>query len=466
MNEHGFQKTTVNSNGNNNQPGANSGLQTITALTSAAANNGVQQQNVADMASKTSQQPAQNSSSASPATPVRINLGHKSQPSSTDSTAASNMASGIAIGGGSSGTSTEDFRSDFTGSNKQETTVIQQPNFADQFCAPQSSSRNLYWNYTRAGSTARQACPEGSSGKTSWFCDPEKLKFSPLWSPDFTQCKSTWLARLANQLDHMLEMPSKQQLSTEALKQQNEQILRVVLNDLALMARTKELFSEDLKRIDIMISQIITQIHSLSAVYGSASLSSWRSQSSSSSSASFNVGETTSRSGSSSNIGPNSFNVLYEDLFNKLVNIVSSLFDVSQRSAWLDIQPNEYRRKLEQRFLNHLKDSGILLANSANQLGPIMEFRQANVFAAITVINNGLTATNTRFSPLNTNLMDLVDGNDFNLQLPFKLSNKFTTLEDNNPQMNYQLSEFKIHTSILRELVTNGKFQLRFYKYV
>lgn len=394
------------------------------------------------------------------APPLRTSTGHKSQ-SFAASDSIATIASGPASSSSGGGGGAEDFGSDFTNSNKHETTVMQQVNL-DQYCPPQSSSRNLYWNYTRAGSAARQACPEGSSGKTSWYCDPERLRFTPLWSPDFTQCKSTWLARLANQLDHMLEMPSKQQLSTDALKQQNEQILKVVLNDLALMARTKELFSEDLKRIDIMISQIITQIRSLSALYGSANFNSWRSPPSSA--ANFNIGGGITPSGN----GLNSFNIMYEDLFNKLVNIVSSLFDTSQRSAWLDMQPNEYRKKLEQRFLNHLKDAGILLATSANQLSPTMEFRQANVFASLTVINNGLSAaTSSRFSPLNTNLMDSLVGNDFNLQQLSKLSNKFTTLEDNNQQqMDNQLSEFKINASILRELVTNGKFaneQSRFF---
>lgn len=406
----------------------------------------------------------QDSSAIPTTTPVRLNLGHKSQPQSTftnggfDSTATTNMATnnggeGFAVNGEDSIT-TKQQQQDLHATNS---VIIQRPinNNFDQYCSPQSSSRNLYWNYTRAGSIARQACPEGSSGKVSWFCDLERIKFVPAWSPDFTQCKSNWLTRLANQLDRMLEMPSKSQLSSssELLKQQNEQILKVVLNDLSLMARTKELFSEDLKRIDIMISQIITQIRSLSALYGNNLGNSWRSSSS----------PVVAALGTNQN----SFNALYEDLFNKLVNIVSSLFDVSQKTAWLDIQPNEVRRKLEQRFLNHLKDSGILLANSANQLNPMIEFgiqpfRQANVFAAITVINNGLMAhQNSRFSPLNTNLMDSEGNSEFSLLQQLKQQqqatnlNKFTTFEDN---YNNQISDFKIHSMVLRELVANGKF--------
>lgn len=408
---------------------------------------------------------SQQDSSAIPTTPIRINVGHKSQPQSTftndgggelAATTTTNMATnnggeGFAVNG-----------EDYSISSKQQhdlhatnSVIMQQPiNNFDQYCSPQSSSRNLYWNYTRAGSIARQACPEGSSGKVSWFCDLERVKFVPLWSPDFTQCKSNWLTRLANQLDRMLEMPTKSQLSSssELLKQQNEQILKVVLNDLSLMARTKELFSEDLKRIDIMISQIITQIRSLSAFYGNNLGNSWRSSSSPVVALGTNQ---------------NSFNSLYEDLFNKLVNIVSSLFDVSQKTAWLDIQPNEVRKKLEQRFLNHLKDSGILLANSANQLNPMIEFgiqpfRQANVFAAITVINNGLMAhQNSRFSPLNTNSMDSEGNLEFSLLQQLKQQqqatnlNKFTTFEDS---YNNQISDFKIHSMVLRELVANGKF--------
>lgn len=220
------------------------------------------------------------------------------------------------------------------------------------FCPAQSGSRNLYWNLTLAGQVARQNCPDGSLGKASWFCDPERLRFAPVWSADFSQCRSSWLQRLANQLSQMLEAPSKQLASQSG---QKEQTLRVVLNDLALMARTKQLFGEDLKRVDIMISQMIAQLKSVSVLFG----------------------------GPASNWPGVNLASLHEELFTKLADIIASLFDRSQRSAWLELQPAELRR-LEMRYLNHLRDSGLLLASSEPER--TIQVRQSNLLAALTVI--------------------------------------------------------------------------------
>lgn len=367
------------------------------------------------------------------AAPVPQAVGHKSQhPPQNQQVGGGDSATGPRT----SGSAAEEPLTE----HGQATTVIQQQQQQQQalpghlYCGPQNS-RNLYWNFTRAGQSARQSCPDGSIGRASWLCDAERLRFRPAWSADFSQCKSIWLQRLANQLDSLLESASNKQQSNngELIRQQNEQTLRMVLNDLALMARTKDLFSEDLKRIDIMIGQIIAQLRSLS-VSISAPSNSWR----------------TSATQQPAN---NPFGTLYEELFSKLVSIVSSLFDKSQRFAWLEVQPAELRRRLERRFLNHLKESGAMLAGSlsaSQQLGePAQTWRQANVFANITVINSLVASTN---SPRSNSLgFEFETGSEFVTQLNLKHS------LDSDEQTN----EPKVHLSVLKNLVATGKLLLQ-----
>lgn len=302
--------------------------------------------------------------------------------------------------------------------------VIQRPAQVDPqvFCAPQRSAHNLYWNYTRRGQVARQSCPDGFSGTASWTCEAQSGRFAPAWSPDFSQCRSIWIQRLALQLEQLLKWPPaasrpQQQVGDFYAGQQNEIALKALLNDLALKARTTKLFSEDLRRIDAMINQIIAHFKSLSV----AGLNSWRPQPT-----------------SSANLSQ-----MYEVLLGKIVDIVSSLFDLSQRNAWLEIQPLE-RKRLEQRYLNHLRDSGLLMASS-QPLAALeqLPLRQANVFAGITVINSNNFNSRFQLDP---------DSNDFNLQLKQLQSNAKTDPEN-------QINEFKVHTQLLRELLALGKFR-------
>lgn len=328
----------------------------------------------------------------------------------------------------------------------QAATVIAGAANGQHFCPPQTSARNLHWNYTRAGRLARQDCPEGSIGEVSWLCDADRLRFLPQWSPDFSKCRLSWLERLSQQLDRMLESPGKQQQSPEATRLQNEQILKLVLTDLTLMASTKELFSEDLERIDIMISQILAQFRSLSVVFGS--LDSWRSP----------VLQGGARS--------NNFAFLYEDLFKKLVSVVSSLFDASQRSAWLEIKQAGERQRLEQRFLVHLKEAGVLMANvfgsslATYQLEPI---RQPNVFAGFAVINNngGLEFSSSSPSDLSNSIITNEENNELRVQLrqtqSLILNNRFTSQMDETDDSQQMLNEFRVHLSVLRELTAKGK---------
>lgn len=311
-----------------------------------------------------------------------------------------------------------------------------------RFCSPQTSARNLFWNLTRAGQVARQSCPDGATGRASWLCDQERLRFAPAVSPDFSQCRSIWLARLAHQLNQMLEAPGKQQQSADMIRQQDEQMLRLVLGELALMARTKELFGEDLKRIDIMISQIIAQLRSLAVLFGGAgSQNSWR--------------------------PAGSLSALYEQLFGKLANILSSLFDLGQRSAWLELQPAELRRRLELRLVSHLKEAGLMLASSMTreQLAEqLQSVKQANVAAGITVINQQNFNSNSNWRQMGSEGPASELG-AFQQQQPAAASvftrpfgfNRPLELAEPGEPAQQASAEFRLQPGLASELVANGE---------
>lgn len=229
------------------------------------------------------------------------------------------------------------------------------------YCPPMDSERGSRWNYTRANQVARLNCPEGSSGRASWFCDPETLRFSPLWSPDFSQCKLRWLERLLGDMEKILQRSSSSLDSADTLLKQSNDLVRLIVNDLVLLTRTRELFSEDLKRIDQMLGQIIAQFRASQRL---------------------------------PLVDSTAFAALKEELFVKLVSIVSSLFESLQRKAWLELQPQDLRQKIELRLISYLRDSGMLLGSSSSSaaagggaattnLAVPQIYRQANVFAGI-----------------------------------------------------------------------------------
>jgi hypothetical protein len=310
---------------------------------------------------------------------------------------------------------------------QQNSVILQQQQQQQQYCSPQISSRNLFWNFTRSGQLARQPCPEGSGDRwVSWLCDPERLRFVPALSPDFTQCQSTWLARLNQQLYQMLEVPtSRQQLSPSA-RQQDEQMIKSILGELSLLTKTKELFSGDLRRIDDMINQMIAQLKSASnlaaANPAAAPINSYP--------------------------GQTQLVSIYSEMFAQLASICSSLFDSFQRNAWLELPSAEARRHLEARLLNHLKEAGLMFAQSLtpDQLVDMQPIRQPNVVAGISVImNNQLRPMAAASSPEKAS-------NELNLSGRLYDDNNGALLssDDNN-------AGFKLSPQLLTELAADGK---------
>jgi len=303
-------------------------------------------------------------------------------------------------GSQTSGDRPRDSLASFTSANNQQqqqsssASVINQARLpAGSFCAAQLSVRNLFWNSTRVGQLARQNCPDGSIGRVSWLCDGELGRFVPIQSPDFSQCRSIWLARLVQQLEQFLEsapsfVPNASRVaSNEQLRLHNERALKSLLNELMLMTSTKQLFAEDLRRLEVMLGQMLSHMRSLAVLLSPNTAPNTNDHSLGQQNNDQSWPQTNSFQSGSDSLGP-----LYEEFVLRLAAILSNLFDWTQRSAWLELGDEQAARLLEARLLGHLRDAGQLWANSIEwnksgaTSGGTRAIRQPNVAAQVTVI--------------------------------------------------------------------------------
>ncbi|KAL1438033.1 hypothetical protein MTO96_048488 [Rhipicephalus appendiculatus] len=109
---------------------------------------------------------------------------------------------------------------------------------AEEYCAP-TTSRELSWNWTRAGNTAVQKCPGGATGVAKWKCSRVGLRWVPD-KPDLRLCRSLWVENLRERLES------------------GESIISVAI-DLSLMTQTKWLFSQDVKHIAAIVQQMLSK---------------------------------------------------------------------------------------------------------------------------------------------------------------------------------------------------------------
>ncbi|XP_050426241.1 latrophilin Cirl [Adelges cooleyi] len=67
---------------------------------------------------------------------------------------------------------------------------------------PPETSRSLFWNWTKAGEEAVQACPGGAAGVARWRCQSLiagiPIRIPP--TPDLSECRSVWLSSLESRL--------------------------------------------------------------------------------------------------------------------------------------------------------------------------------------------------------------------------------------------------------------------------
>lgn len=174
------------------------------------------------------------------------------------------------------------------------------------------------------------------------------------------------------------------------------------------MVKTKELFSDDLGRIELMLAKIAGQLRSFSDQLG------W----------------------------PSSQQQIFELLFTHSLKIVSSLFEPLQRAAWTELGSPELRHKLELRLLGHLRDCGLLLAGAIERPLERSPWREANVFASITVIPRWNLGSN--------------DPSAYDEMQSLTPSRQFQASSSTSAYYDTQATELKVHLSVLKELASTA----------
>lgn len=263
-------------------------------------------------------------------------------------------------------------------------------------CAPQKSLRNIEWNSTRLGESAKRDCPDGSSGEASWFCSQISLRFEPSnGMADFSNCKTNWLTRL---IDEQFESSSL-----------NLNDISSTLRDLSLLVKTKSLFSNDLNRISLFIGQIRAQISMI--MMNPNYLNQQKQQ-------------------QQQQVSLAQFE---EQTFNRIVEIISSLYDSNQRLAWLELPSDDIRDLIDGRLLAQLRESALQLLSSSSL--PLLIDNNNNNY------NYNLITNRKNWKVAN-----------FNLAL--------TVIDANTRFEHLDLGHLRIQAPLLAELTSIGKFTI------
>ncbi|GFQ95137.1 latrophilin Cirl, partial [Trichonephila clavata] len=83
----------------------------------------------------------------------------------------------------------------------KSTTTVSSFNRED-YCQP-VQSRNLSWDWTKAGTNVVQKCPGGTFGEARWRCGTDPVQWIPD-SPDLSECSSLWVDNLRNRVSNSL----------------------------------------------------------------------------------------------------------------------------------------------------------------------------------------------------------------------------------------------------------------------
>ncbi|CAN8004532.1 unnamed protein product [Ixodes hexagonus] len=188
------------------------------------------------------------------------------------------------------------------------TVSLELPGASEEYCAP-IYSRELYWNWTRAGNTAVQKCPGGATGVAKWRCSRGGLRWTPD-KPDLRLCRSLWVENLRERLES------------------GESIISVAI-DLSLMTQTKSLFSQDVKHIAAIVQQMLSKAVSSMETF----LDAWHREQ------------------------------VFKELLDAISETASNLLEAKQRAAWNDLSSVDQKQVLTM-LMAALEESALLLADS------------------------------------------------------------------------------------------------------
>lgn len=203
-------------------------------------------------------------------------------------------------------------------------------NFDEQPTSPlrceQRFFRSLRWPATGFDQKHSQKCPGDAIGEAHWHCSLITKSWYPE-RPDLTDCKSSWLAILKDQLTQYTSNGADTALE--------------VLKELASQTLSKQLFADDLREIDFIVSEAMMRVLlRLDTNFALTSLNTFNSQD----------------------------NVL-KQLLENLVEVVSNLLTNAQDDAWIDLENSVQARQIAFKLLTSLQESSLVLAKTLNQDG-------------------------------------------------------------------------------------------------
>ncbi|XP_013773135.2 latrophilin Cirl-like [Limulus polyphemus] len=184
--------------------------------------------------------------------------------------------------------------------------------FTPQNMCPPIFSRDMNWNWTRAGETAVQKCPGGATGLARWKCNDETVSWEPE-TPNLNECKSVWVDNLRERM-------------------QGGDSITSITSEIALMTFNKVLFSKDVSHVVTIVKQTLSRAVDSMEIFQDM----WHRRQ------------------------------LLKELLESIVETVSNLLSDRQNSAWQDLTSSE-RRQVTSDLLQGLEEGAMLLSESLTQ---------------------------------------------------------------------------------------------------
>ncbi|XP_064477048.1 adhesion G protein-coupled receptor L1-like isoform X2 [Ornithodoros turicata] len=155
------------------------------------------------------------------------------------------------------------------------------PQQQDLFCAP-VQTRNMLWNWTRAGDTAYQKCPSDAIGRARWTCLDTSV---PTWdsdTPDLSSCYSVWMDNLkgrAGDGDSVVSLAVELEVMTRTKSLLGGDMLQTTAlmeNLLATMARRMDDLPDDKVRYQVVKELLQSVVEVSSNLLEDYQKESWR----------------------------------------------------------------------------------------------------------------------------------------------------------------------------------------------
>ncbi|XP_076371327.1 latrophilin Cirl-like isoform X3 [Tachypleus tridentatus] len=215
--------------------------------------------------------------------------------------------------------------------NEPSTAFISPIPLTPQNMCPPVFSRDINWNWTRAGETAVQKCPGGATGLARWKCNDETISWEPE-TPNLNECKSVWVDNLRERM-------------------QAGDSITSITSEIALMTFNKVLFSKDVSHVVNIVKQTLSRAVDSMEIFKDL----WHRRQ------------------------------LLKELLESIVETVSNLLNDRQNLAWQDLTSSE-RRQVTSNLLQGLEEGAVLLSESLTQESSFL-LTKANVLILVEAVD-------------------------------------------------------------------------------